>query len=152
VAVVAAVIWWTSDSRATISRPATTPAPGITPTGALPATLEPLWTARSPMATTPIVVGGTVVTGDGHDLVGRDPQTGAQRWLFARDRDLCAVTWIYHLAVAVYPDSRGCGQVSTVDAATGVRGPTRSGYADKRIALSSDGTTVLAWGRTRVEM
>ena len=92
-----------------------------------------LWTAHSPETTTPVVGEGTVVTGSGHDLVGHDPTTGAQLWSFARDSDLCAVTWLYDLAVAVYPDSRGCGQVSTVDGLTGRRGPTRTGYADKQI-------------------
>ncbi|MBV8346841.1 MAG: PQQ-binding-like beta-propeller repeat protein [Mycolicibacterium sp.] len=152
IAVAAVLIWWTSDARATISRPAAAPAPTLAPARAVPATLQQLWTAASPRTDEPIVVEGSVVTGDGHEMVGRDPVTGAQRWSFARDRDLCGVTWVYNLAVAVYPDDRGCGQVSAVDAATGLRGPTRSGYADKRVALSSDGTTVLAAGRTYLEM
>jgi hypothetical protein len=152
VAVAAVLIWWTSDARATISRPAATPAPGLVMARALPAALDQLWTAASPKTSTPIVLGSTVVTGDGHEVVGHDSETGTQRWLFARDRDLCGMTWIYDLAVAVYPDSRGCGQVSTVDASTGRRGPTRSGYADKEVTLSSDGTTVLSAGATRVEM
>ena len=152
IAVAAVLIWWTSDARATISRPAAAPAPALTPARAVPATLQQLWTAASPHTDEPIVVEGSVVTGDGHEMVGRDPVTGAQRWSFARDRDLCGVTWVYNLAIAVYPDDRGCGQVSTVDAATGQRGPTRSGYADKRVALSSDGTTVLSAGRTYLEM
>jgi predicted metal-binding membrane protein len=152
VAVAAALIWWTSDARATISRPATTPAPNTAPARALPAALNQLWTAPSPKTDTPVVVSGTVVTGDGRELVGRDPKTGGQRWLFGRDRELCGVTWSYDLAVAVYPDGRGCGQVSTVDGATGRRGPTRTGYADKQVTLASDGITVLAWGSTRVEM
>jgi hypothetical protein len=152
VALVAVLIWWTSNARATVSRPAAMPAPSLTPARAVPAALAQLWTAASPRTDTPVVVDGTVVTGDGHEMVGRDPKTGAQRWSFARDRDLCGVTWVYDLAVAVYPDSRGCGQVSTVDARTGQRGPTRTGYADKQITLSSDGTSVLAAGRTRVEM
>jgi PQQ-like domain len=152
VAVAGVLIWWTSDARATISRPAAAPSPSIMPAHALPAALDQLWTAASSKTNGPIVVGGTVVTGNGHDVVGHDPDTGTQRWLFARDRDLCGVTWIYNLAVAVYPDSRGCGQVSTVDGSTGQRGPTRTGYADKQITLSTDGTTVLAAGATRVEM
>jgi hypothetical protein len=152
VALAAALIWWTSDARATITRPAATPMPIANPARAVPAALEQLWTATSSKTSAPVVVGGAVVTGEGHDLVGHDPATGGQRWLFARDRDLCGVTYIYNLAVAVYPDVRGCGQVSTVDASTGRRGPTRTGYADKRVTLSSDGTTVLAAGRTRVEM
>jgi hypothetical protein len=152
VAVAAALIWWTSSARATISRPATTPAPSVLPARAVPAALDRLWSAPSPNTAAPVVASGTVVTGKGHELAGHDPVTGTRRWTFARDRDLCGVTWIYNLAVAVYPDERGCGQVSTVDGASGRRGPTRSGYADKQITLSSDGTTVLAAGNTRVEM
>jgi hypothetical protein len=152
VAVAGVAIWWTSDARATISRPAATAAPSPTPARAVPAALAQLWTAASSKTDTPVIVGGTVVTGDGHNLVGHDPKTGAQRWLFVRDRDLCGVTWIYNLAVAVYPDGRGCGQVSTVEGSIGRRGPTRTGYEDKHITLSSDGTTVLAAGSTRIEM
>ncbi len=63
-----------------------------------------------------MVVGGAVVTGDGHQVDGRDPATGTALWSYARDLDLCGVTWVYNYAVAVYPDSRGCGQVSTIDA------------------------------------
>ncbi len=36
VAVVAGLIWWTSDARATISRPAATPVPNLTPAKAVP--------------------------------------------------------------------------------------------------------------------
>jgi hypothetical protein len=148
----AALIWWTSDVRTTISRPAAMPAPSLTSATAVPATLRQLWTAASPRTEQPLVAEGSVVTGDRHEMDGRDPASGARRWSFVRDRDLCGITWIYDLAVAVYPDDRGCGQVSTVDAATGQRGPTRSGYADKHVALSSDGTTVLSAGRTYLEM
>jgi hypothetical protein len=152
IAVTTVLIWWTSDARATISRPASTPAPVLVPPRAVPGTPALLWTAPSGRTDGPVVVEGTVVTGDGREVVGRDPATGAQRWSFARDRDLCGVTWIYNLAVAVYPDDRGCGQVSTIDASTGQRGPTRSGYADKRVTLSTDGTAVLSAGRTYLEM
>jgi len=51
----------------------------------------------------------------------------------------------------VYPDVRGCGQVSTIDAKTGERGPSRTAYADPEVRLSSDGTTVLSAGDTRLE-
>lgn len=62
------------------------------------------------------------------------------------------MTWVYQYAVAVYPDIRGCGQVSTVDSSTGRRGPARTGYADDRVQLSSDGTVVLSTGTTRLEL
>jgi hypothetical protein len=152
VAVVAALIWWTSDARATISRPAAVPVPAPTPAREVPAALHQLWTARSPGTTAPIVVSGTIATGDGRQVDGRDPATGQSRWSYARDRELCGLSWIYHYAVAVYRDDRGCGQVSTLDGATGRRGATRSGYADPRVHLSSDGTTVLSAGDTRLEL
>jgi len=152
VAVTASLMWWTSDARATVSRPAAVPVQAPTPAREVPATLNQLWTAASPATTAPVVVSGTVATGDGREVDGRDPGTGQIRWSHARDSDLCGVSWIYHLAVAVYKDDRGCGQVSTLEGATGRRGPARSGYADPRVRLSSDGTTVLSAGDTRLEL
>ncbi|HYB83120.1 MAG TPA: hypothetical protein VED43_16120 [Mycobacterium sp.] len=152
VAATAALIWWTSDARATSSRPAAVPAPNPTPARQVPATLRQLWTAASPGTTAPVVVGGTVATGDGRRVDGRNPGTGQTRWSYARDSELCGVSWVYHYAVAVYRDDRGCGQVSTIDGATGRRGAARSGYADPQVRLSSDGTTVLSAGDTRLEL
>ena len=79
------------------------------------------------------------------------PRTGDTRWTYARDLELCGVTYVYDYAVAVYPDVRGCGQVSTIDAKTGERGPSRTAYADPEVGLSSDGTTVLSAGDSRLE-
>jgi hypothetical protein len=152
IAVTAALIWWTSDARATISRPAAEPVPHLTPAKAVPSELRQLWTAPSPKTTLPVVVAGTVVTGAGHDVDGRDPATGNTLWSYSRDLDLCGVSWVYQYAVAVYPDRRGCGQVSTIDAETGSRGPSRTAYADPEVTLSSDGTTVLSAGDSRLEM
>jgi hypothetical protein len=152
VALVAALIWWTSDARATNSRPAANPVPNLTPAKAVPETLRELWTAPSPKTTLPLVVAGAVVTGNGSDVEGRDPATGTALWSYARDVELCGVSWVYQYAVAVYPDVRGCGQVSTIDAKTGMRGPARTAYADPEVRLSSDGTTVLSAGDSRLEM
>jgi hypothetical protein len=152
VAAAAALIWWTSDAQATISRPATGPAPNPTPAHAVPTSLRQLWTAASPATVQPVVVGGSVVTGDGRTVEGRDPATGAVRWSYSRDSDLCGVSWVYRYAVAVYRDDRGCGQVSTIDGSTGQRGVARSSSADRHVELSSDGTTVLSAGNTRLEL
>jgi len=152
VVLVAAVIWWTSDARATISVPAAVPVPSLKPVNAVPDSLNELWSAPSPKTSQPLVVAGAVVTGAGRGIEGRNPATGDTLWSFTRDLDLCGVTWVYSYAVAVYPDVRGCGQVSTVDAETGVRGPTRSSYSDREVTLSSDGTTVLSAGNSRLEM
>jgi len=152
VAVVAALIWWTSDARATISRPAAEPVKVLAPAKAVPATLRELWNAPSPKTTMPVVAGGAVVTGDGRTVDGRDLATGSVVWSYARDLDLCGVSWVYRFAVAVYPDRRGCGQVSTIDGQTGLRGPSRTALADPEVVLSSDGTTVLSAGDSRLEL
>ncbi len=152
VAAAAALIWWTSDARATISRPAAVPAPNPTPAHTVPASLRELWRANSAATAQPVAVGGTVVTGDGRAVEGRDPATGAVRWSYSRDADLCGVSWVYRFAVAVYRDDRGCGQASTIDGSTGRRGPARTSYSNKRVELSSDGTTVLSAGDTRLEL
>lgn len=152
VAVAASLIWWTSDARATISRPAAVPAPTPKPARGVPTALHQLWTAPSPASSSPVVVGGTVTTGTGRRVEGHDPGTGQTRWSYSRDADLCGVSWIYRYAVAVYRDDRGCGQVSTLDGSTGRRGPARSGYADPQVRLSSDGSTVLSAGDTHLEL
>ncbi|MDG4664328.1 hypothetical protein [Mycobacterium sp. 236(2023)] len=152
VAVVAAVVWWTSDARATVNRPAAEPVPSLKPAISVPDSLEQKWTAPSGKTTQPLVVTGAVVTGDGNGMEGRDPATGDVLWSYTRDLELCGVTYVYNYAVGVYPDVRGCGQVSTVDAKTGLRGPSRTSYSDPRVTLSGDGSTVLSAGETRLEM
>ncbi|VEG52520.1 hypothetical alanine valine rich protein [Mycolicibacterium aurum] len=152
IVLVAAIVWWTSDARATVSRPAAEPVPSLEPAAAVPDSLKQLWTARSSATTRPLVVSGAVVTGDGTGIEGRDPATGTALWSYSRDLELCGVWWVYNYAVAVYPDVRGCGQVSTVDAKTGQRGPARTSYSDRHVTLSGDGTTVLSAGDTRLEM
>jgi len=145
------LIWWNSDARATISRPAQQPIPQLRVSHQVPVTLHQLWSATSAKTRRPIVAGSVVVTGDGHQIDGRDPVTGASLWSYARDVDLCAVSSVYQYAVGVYPDPRGCGQVSTVDANTGQRGPARSSLGDPEVRLSSDGSTVLSYGDSRLE-
>ena len=109
VAVAAALLWWTSDARATISRPSADPVPGLKTAREVPASLRELWTAPSPKTDRPVVAGGSIVTGDGRQVDGRDADSGDVLWSYARDRELCGVTYVYYDAVAVYPDSDKIG-------------------------------------------
>ena len=152
VAVFIGTVWWNSSTRATISRPADAPAAKVDSAESVPAALQQRWTATSARTLTPIVVSNTVVTADGRTVSGLDPQTGQQRWVYARDTPLCGVSYVYDIAVAVYPDSRGCGQVSGIKAGTGQRGPTRTSYADNQVVLTTDGSAVLSTGPTRLEL
>ena len=152
VALVVAGVWWRSSARATDFRPAAGAAPTTSAAAAVPPALQQRWTASSTRTLAPVTLGTTVVTGAGRTMTGLDSQTGQQRWSYARDRDLCGVSYVYDLAVAVYPDVRGCGQVSGIKAATGQRGPTRTSYADNVVVLTSDGNAVLSAGATRLEL
>ena len=152
VALIVGFFWWRSSARATISRPAAEAAAAAAKAEAVPAALQQRWSATSGRTLNPVVLGGVVVTGDGRTVAGLDPQTGAQRWSYARDTDLCGVSYVYSLVVAVYPDRRGCGQVSGLKAATGQRGPTRTSYADRVVVVTSDGNAVLSAGPTRLEL
>ena len=135
VAVVAALIWWTSDARATVSRPAASPAPAPTSAKAVPGPLRSCG-PRQPKDHHAVSGGRPVVTGDGREVEGRDPATGNTRWSYARDLELCGVACVYDYAVAVYPDVRGCGQVSTINA-------DRNARAQSHRIRRSRGETVL---------
>jgi outer membrane protein assembly factor BamB len=152
VSIVAGLFWWNSSARATISRPASEPARRLAQASVVPDALPKLWTATSARSQSPVVVGSTIITGDGRTVRGLDAQTGAERWSYQRDTDLCAVSYVYDIAVAVYPDDRGCGQVTGIDADTGRRGPTRTSYSDKHVVVTADGSTVLSAGPTRLEL
>ncbi|MCV7193187.1 Rv3212 family protein [Mycolicibacterium brumae] len=152
IVVAAGLFWWTSDTRATDLRPAASPSSSTPKATAVPTSLRELWRAESPATLVPVIVKDNVITGAGSTMAGRDPATGEVRWSYARtDRPLCGVSYVYHWALAVYPDSRGCGQVSAISATTGERGPTRTSYADDRVTLSSDGSAALSFGDTRLE-
>src|SRR6476619_6939955 len=127
------------------------PVPALKAARDVPSTLRELWNVPSPKTSRPVVAAGSVVTGDGRQVDGHDPVTGAVLWTYARDTELCGVTYVYQDAVAVYPDDRGCGQASTIDGRTGRRNATRTAYADPEVRLSSDGTTVLSYGDSRLE-
>ncbi|MGB8405310.1 MAG: hypothetical protein WCE30_14715 [Mycobacterium sp.] len=151
VALGATLIWWNSDARATTSRPAERLVPQLHSARSAPTALHELWHEASAETTQPVVVGGVVVTGDGRQIDGREPATGKSLWSFSRGKDLCGVTSVYQYAVAAYPDERGCGQISTVDAISGRRGPARTALADEEVKLSTDGSTVLSYGDSRLE-
>ena len=121
---------------------------------AVPATrCAQLWTAPSPGTTEPVVVAGTVVTGD-----------GPRAWRAGIPRP--ASTAGPSPATATCAASPGCttspSRSTPTVAAAGRSAPSRQApanagrparaYADKQVTLSTDGTTVLSAGHTRLEM
>lgn len=153
VAVAIGIVWWTSDARATVSHPAAAEIKRATTANRVPDALSARWSADSPQTSGPVTAGGTVVSGNGHDVIAHDPATGNQLWSYARDnRNLCGVIGFNQQATAVFRDGRGCGQVTMIDGQTGRRGPLRSSGNDPQVTLSTDGTYILALGSTRLEL
>ncbi|WP_455901411.1 Rv3212 family protein [Rhodococcus gordoniae] len=150
--VAASVVWLTSDARGTTSTTWDGPVPTPATAQSLPRTLAELWRAPSAATTAPVVSGGTIATADGGAVVGRDPQSGEERWRYDRDRALCAATEAWGDVVSVYRDPRGCGQVTALDAGSGARGAQRSSDADDPIRLVDTGSHLIALGDTRLEM
>ncbi|MGH3949534.1 MAG: Rv3212 family protein [Pseudonocardiaceae bacterium] len=138
--------WATSDSAATESTVATAPAPELDMPFRVPASFTELWRAPSAATPVPVAEGSTVVTGDGGEVVGRNPLTGEQRWRYARDIDLCTVAGEWSRAVAVYTKGEGCSEVTALDAATGHRRAQRNGDAEEGTRLLSDGTHLVTTG------
>lgn len=148
----AALVWWTSSERATVSstaEPGGNEAPAAART--VPDALTPLWQQPSAATDAPVVLGATVATADGDAVVGRDLQTGEQRWRYQRDVPLCRMIGAWDTAVSVYRTANGCSEVTALQAETGARGAQRASNVDPDITLQANGTFVTAFGDTRLE-
>ncbi|GAA4612894.1 hypothetical protein GCM10023108_11170 [Saccharopolyspora hordei] len=151
VLVAGTVLWLRSDARATVSEVAAQPLPEPAAVGEVPATLTEAWRAPSPATPVPVVAGPAVVTGEGSDVLGREPETGRVAWRYSRDIPLCTVGAEWDRAIAVYRKSLNCSEVTSLRGPTGVRGPQRNGDSEPGTQLLSDGTYVTATGQRTFE-
>jgi hypothetical protein len=99
-----------------------------------------------------MVAGPSVVTGDGSEVVGRDPLTGEPRWRYARDLPLCTVGSGWDQAIAVYQRGQFCSEVSTLDGGTGKRAAQRSSDTTAGVRLQDNGTLTVATSPRFVEV
>ncbi|MBE7161630.1 MAG: hypothetical protein INR72_10315, partial [Williamsia herbipolensis] len=131
VVIAAGTVYLTSDIRAVNSQTAPqTALPGIV--SSAPRSLRQVWSQPSDAAAgSTASARGIVVTTDEHTVIGRDPETGAQRWVYGRsNRNLCAVastdldrddTNGVSGIIAVYRHGDLCQEVVTLDPRTGER-------------------------------
>ncbi|MGH4024007.1 MAG: Rv3212 family protein [Pseudonocardiaceae bacterium] len=152
VLVIAAALWWTSDTRRTILVTATGPAPQAPAQRPLPAALAEIWRAPSPATPVPVVQGGTVVTGAGGEVAGRDLGSGAIRWSYRRDLPLCTVAAALNRVAALYQRGEHCSEVTTLRWADGGRGPQRNGPVEAPTRLVADGDQAATAGRRYLEV
>ncbi|GLY68282.1 Rv3212 family protein [Amycolatopsis taiwanensis] len=147
------LIWAGSESRSTISQTAQKGQPLPPAPDAVPGSLTELW--RAPDGAVPVPVAGetTVVTASGGDVLGRDPLTGAVRWQYSRDLQLCTASRAWTHVLAVFRkdglnNESGCSEVVELDPDTGHRTAQRTGSAQLGTRLVSDGAYVTAYGPT----
>ncbi|QFZ16806.1 Rv3212 family protein [Saccharothrix syringae] len=140
------VLWLTSDIRNTTSQLGPSQVNPLQPVTALPPTLAEVWRAPSGATPVPVNLDSVVVTGDGGEVVGRDALTGDVRWRYSRDWPLCTVSTAWGRVFAVHRKDTNCSEVTTLDTASGKRGPQRNGDAELGTRLLNEGSHVLATG------
>ncbi|NMH97161.1 hypothetical protein [Pseudonocardia acidicola] len=151
----AAALYWLHSAAANtesvtdpaMSGAAAPPAPAAVPDGFVEA-----WRAPSAATPVPVVAGPGVVTGDGSAVVGRDAETGRQRWSYTRDLPLCTVGEGFGRALALYQNGQYCSELTALDAATGARGPQRNSDVRPGTRLLTNGTLVAATGTDYLEV
>nr|WP_052478553.1 PQQ-binding-like beta-propeller repeat protein [Kibdelosporangium sp. MJ126-NF4]CEL18955.1 hypothetical protein [Kibdelosporangium sp. MJ126-NF4]CTQ95242.1 hypothetical protein [Kibdelosporangium sp. MJ126-NF4] len=164
VIVVAVVAGWaligaSSDFAATTSETAPDDLPVPESPSTLPPSFGEAWRAPSGATQLPVAVGPTVVTGDGNEVVGRNPYTGKQRWRYARDIPLCTIGVAWNEVISMYrrtstslpskdPNSGGtCSEVTSLKPETGERAHQRNGDAELDTQLLFDGTLATVTGK-----
>lgn len=160
VLVTAAVLWHYGDARATTSQTAISKPPPLVSATALPPSLAQVWQAPSAATPVPVVAGDSVVTGNGSEVIGRDPFSGAVRWRYARDIPLCGVVpsvpaggpGEFSNALAAFSKDRGfCSEVVMLAGGTGSRIAQRNGDAEAGTRMLTDGSHITAAGNQYLE-
>ncbi|PRY46851.1 PQQ-binding-like beta-propeller repeat protein [Umezawaea tangerina] len=149
--VAALLVWVFSDARATTSQTTSAPAPELPQVTTLPPTLAEVWRAPSGGTPSPVWLGSVVVTGDGGEVVGRDPLNGEVRWRYSRDLPLCTITAAWDKALVAYSKGTGCSEITSLNPVTGARGPQRNGDAELGTRLLSEGSHVVTTGKKFIE-
>src|SRR5690625_3584044 len=86
------------------------------------------------------VVGqGLVISNDDHAVTATNPD-GSTAWTYSRDNvEICSLATAWDRVVVSFRNGRGCGDVVSIEAATGEYADTRSANnSDKVLALSSN--------------
>jgi hypothetical protein len=154
----AVVLWRTSPVTATVDRTADPAIVAPPPAGDVPAGFTQAWQAASGATPVPVVAGPAAVTADGSTVVGRDAQTGAERWSYQRNLRLCTVGSGFPDAdvgrvLALYEDASGwCSELTELRPDTGAR--AASSNPDSRLGaqLLSEGSYVVATGTDYLEV
>ncbi|NUT90643.1 MAG: PQQ-binding-like beta-propeller repeat protein [Saccharothrix sp.] len=146
------LVWVFSDARNTVSQTGPSQITPLPPVTVLPPSMGEVWRAPSAATQQPVSLDSVVVTADGGEVVGRDAVTGDVRWRYSRDWPLCTVSTAWGRVFALYRKDTNCSELTTLDAASGKRGPQRNGDAALDSRLLNEGSHVATTGETYFEV
>lgn len=158
VCVAGPLLWFTGDAHRSRLDVASHPWPAPVAATSAPTRLTVAWRARNAASPVPATAAGVVAVADGGTVRGLDPRSGDTAWSYRRDREVCGISVLEGMVVAVFRSASGCGQVTGIDAATGRYAANRSSEADDQISLlrtvlpGGDGGRILSSGPTRLEV
>ncbi len=146
------LVWVNSDARNTVSQTGPSQVTPLPPATVLPPSMGEVWRAPSNATQVPVSLDSVVVTGDGGEVTGRDALTGDVRWRYSRNWPLCTVSTAWGKVFSLYRKDTNCSELSTLDPASGKRGPQRNGDAAVDSRLLNEGSHVLTTGETYFEV
>jgi outer membrane protein assembly factor BamB len=148
VAVVAVLLWRTSDAAATSS---TTAAPATVPDSTPAAAVSQAWASATGPGPRRVVESGRVLVTDAHGLALVDAGTGEEAWHYRRSNaTLCDATAVNGRVIAVFRTTSRCNEAVALTAATGVRAWYRNVRFRTDVDLTSTDEILLASSPTGV--
>lgn len=154
-------VYATAPVRQAHLSPAETTLSAPQPPTAFPAALSPAWeqsttslsgAAASASPLPPVEVGGIIVVAAGGHVAGVDPVTGEALWTYRREVPVCSLSAAFGHAVATFKTGVGCGDVVSIDAATGQYTATRSSRSPESVAPISSNDAVGTVAPSRLEL
>lgn len=108
--------------------------------------------AAVPGVHAPLTAGGLAIANDGQRVSAHAPD-GTEVWSYGRDNaDICSLNTAWDKVVVAYRTGVGCGDVVSIDAATGEYDGTRSAIASENPVAVSSNDRVGIVGAERVEL
>lgn len=147
------VVWATAPINNVTYSPAEQPlrTPAVPPVPVHSLTQQ--WeTPADQLTTKPIIAAGLAMSYDGHSVNAIDPATGTPVWSYARTEPLCSLGQAWSSVVLTFHTGRGCGDVVSLDAASGAYKATRSASASAAVAPISSNDNVGTVSSERVEL
>lgn len=149
-------VWATAPIRSSELTPADEEFVASAPLETVPADLVEAWTAPAgelPGVHRPVTIGGLAIAHDEHTVSAVDPATGETVWSYTRtDRELCSLGAAWGRVVTTWRASQGCGDVVSIDAATGQYHRTRSSIAPDEVVPVTSNDRIGTLGTTRLEL